>query len=129
MNCFRDIPETASVCEFCEATVGPPPSEEEMEAAKELLAGLSPEAMSELMESFRGSETCDEFVNSIMVGPCPKCGSKETANCEDDPEIGELLLGRCYACGQFWCTECGTFMVGDQRSCECWLEEEDEVED
>ena len=124
LNCYREIPETATACQHCEAPVVPPPTEEEMEAAKELLAGFSPEAMSELESVFLASENCDEFVNRIMVGPCPKCGSSETADCEHDPEIGELLLGRCYACGQFWCTECGNLMVGDQRSCECWLDED-----
>ena len=43
----------------------------------------------------------------IMVGECPKCGSDQVGDCDADPEIDNILVGRCFECGQLWCVECG----------------------
>jgi hypothetical protein len=123
-NCEKKIPEDAKVCRFCEATVEDEPGEEEKDVVRDLLAQMPPEAIEELCAAFEGSNTAEEFADRIFVGNCPKCNSEETGNCEADPEIGELLVGRCYQCGQLWCTECGRLLERDSPSCECWEEEE-----
>ena len=89
------------------------------------LGQIPPEALEELRAAFEGSETAEEFADRIFVGDCPKCGSEETGNCEADPEIEDLLVGRRYRCGQLWCTECGQLLERDSPSCECWAEEDD----
>ena len=99
-NCDKKIPDNATVCGFCEAAVEGEPTEEEKDVVRDLLKQMPPEAMNELRAAFEGSETAEEFADRIFVGDCPKCGSEETGNCEGDPEIGELLVGRCYECGQ-----------------------------
>lgn len=124
-NCGKDIPDSATMCQFCEATVQPEPTPAEKQAVEHILEQLDPNARQELAEAFRRSKTADEFINTIFVGGCPKCGSENTGNCEDDPEIGEILLGRCYECGQFWCTSCDRLLNGDAPHCECWDEEEE----
>jgi hypothetical protein len=124
-NCGKKIPDTAKVCRFCEAAVEDEPTEEEKDVVQDLLKQMPPEAMDELRAAFEGSETAEEFADRIFVGDCPKCGSEETGNCEADPEIEELLVGRCYQCGQLWCTDCGQLLERDSPSCECWKEEDD----
>jgi hypothetical protein len=123
-NCGKKIPEDAKVCRFCEATVEDEPGEAEKDVVRDLLAQMPPEAIEGLCAAFEGSNTAEEFADRIFVGNCPKCNSEETGNCEADPEIGELLVGRCYKCGQHWCTECGRLLERDSPSCECWEEDD-----
>ena len=98
-NCGKKIPDNAKACEFCEASIEDAPTEEDEAMVRDLLEQMPPEALAELRSAFESSDTAEGFVDSIFVGACPKCGSKETGNCEADPEIGEFLVGRCYHCG------------------------------
>jgi hypothetical protein len=123
-NCNRPVAKEAKVCAHCEADLTEAPSSEERAAALGLLEQLPPEILAELDETFRASTTAEDFVNRIMVGPCPHCHSDQTSHCEDDPEINELLVGRCYECGQLWCTECGQLLEPKTPRCPCWEEEE-----
>ena len=123
-NCGKEIPEAARACQFCEAAVEPEPTEEEKDVARELLEGMPPEAIDELRAMMEQSETAEEFADRIFIGDCPKCGSSETGNCENDPEIDCLLVGRCYQCGQLWCSECRQLLEQESPVCECWTEEE-----
>ena len=126
LNCGKEIPETAQACQFCEAAVEPEPTAEEKDAVRELLDGMPPEAVDELRAIMEGSETAEEFADRIFIGDCPKCGSSETGNCENDPEIDCLLVGRCYQCGQLWCSECRRLLEQTSPVCECWAEEDEE---
>jgi hypothetical protein len=123
-NCGKDIPEAAKICKFCEAPAQAEPTAEEMQAVQEMLERMDPEAQAALRNVFHRSKTAEEFVNRIMVGECPKCGSEDTGCCEDDPEINEILVGRCYECGQLWCTECERLLEKDSFQCECWDEDD-----
>jgi len=124
-NCHRELPENAKVCPRCEADAGPGPSQEEMDMAQAMLEQMSPEALAELHQAIQECDTAEEFVDRIMVGDCPTCGSSKTSHCENDPEINELLVGRCYACGQLFCTECEKLLKLGATTCECWDEEPD----
>ena len=123
-NCGKKVPNTAKVCLFCEAAVEAGPSESDKDLVRGLLGQMPPEALDELRKAFENSETADDFADRIFVGNCPKCGSEDAGNCEADPEIEELLVGRCYGCGQLWCTECGRLLDRDSPTCECWEEDE-----
>ena len=48
-----------------------------------------------------------EFINRVMVGDCPICGSKKTRDCEESP-LNDSLVGLCEDCSSIWCLECGT---------------------
>src|SRR5438477_10836707 len=109
-NCNREIPTAAKICVHCEAPVEPEPSAEELMAARQLLEQLPPEVAAELQQALLDCPTAEEFANRIFVGNCPACDSSKTGNCENDPEINELLVGRCYDCGQLWCNECGKLL-------------------
>jgi hypothetical protein len=122
-NCGKSVPETAKVCQFCEAAREPDPTEEEKRLVGDLLERMPPGAMEELQAAFEQSETTEDFANRILVGECPQCGSTETGNCENDPEIGEMLVGRCFQCGQLWCIECFSLLERTSPSCDCWDEE------
>jgi hypothetical protein len=111
--------------QYCESVVQPEPTAEEQKAIMELFEQMPQEALEELHAAMSQCKSADEFVNRIFVGDCPKCGSSETGACENDPEIGELLVGRCYQCGQLWCTECLTLLKPGSPSCDCWDDEED----
>jgi hypothetical protein len=122
-NCGRPVPKKARVCVHCEADLTQAPSVEEEAAVLEMLQQMPPEIMAELGEAMNDCGSAEEFANRILVGPCPSCGSGETGDCEEDPEIKELLVGRCYDCGQFWCTECGKMLEPKALTCPCWAEE------
>jgi hypothetical protein len=123
-NCNRDIPPTAKACVHCEAPVMEEPTAEEMEAACALLEQMPPEVAAEFQQLFLESDTAEEFADRIMVGNCPACDSHNTGNCANDPDIGELLVGRCFNCGQLWCTECCRLLEPQAAVCPCWEEDD-----
>ncbi len=116
-SCGKKIPDTAKRCQYCEAAAEPEPSEEEIRAVEGLLGEMSPDVMSELQAAFSESESGEDFVNRIMVGQCPGCGSANTSDCGDDPEIDDVDIGRCVDCGQMWCLLCGHPMQKGELEC------------
>ena len=127
-NCNREMPDSAKVCLACESPGMDAPTAAEIDAVRELFQNMPPEALADLRRAFSESDTAEGFADRIFVGDCPKCGSKQTGNCEHDPEIEELLVGRCYNCSHLWCTECEKPLAVGATECPCW-EEEDEDED
>jgi hypothetical protein len=123
-NCGKAVSEKARVCKHCEADLTEAPSAEEAAAVMELLEQMPPDVLGELGDAMRSSASAEEFANLIMVGPCPSCGSKQTGDCEADPEIDDLLVGRCFECGQLWCCECGKTLTPENPHCDCWKEDE-----
>jgi hypothetical protein len=119
-NCGRAVSEKARVCGRCEADLTEAPSAEEEAAVRELLEQLPPEVLAELGQAMSESDSAVEFANRIMVGPCPSCGSEQTGDCEADPNVSELLVGRCYECGHVWCSECGNSLTQKKLHYECW---------
>ncbi len=122
-SCQGAIPDAAKRCPHCEAEVVAEPPEDMLAAVKDVLAGLGPEATDEIRSAFEQSATGEEFVNRIMVGNCPACRSSETGDCENDPEIADPCVGRCFACGQLWCPDCGELFQGDgfaDHDCPAW---------
>lgn len=115
-SCGKEIPDDANRCRYCEAEVESGPTEDEIGAVEDLLGQMSPDAISELRAAFGKSETGEEFVNRIMVGDCPKCGSSNTGDCGEDPEINDPSIGRCFDCGQLWCVDCGELLATDQAA-------------
>lgn len=59
------------------------------------------------------------FRNALMVGPCPKCGSNATRDCEGT-EIDDICVGICLKCLILWCLECGAVFKEGQKVCEHW---------
>jgi hypothetical protein len=126
LNCGKNIPKAAQICQYCEVVVESEPSDENKAVVSALLEQMPPEALEELGALLDESTTAEKFADRIFVGDCPKCGSRDTGNCEDDPEIEALLIGRCYQCGQLWCTECRQSLKPGSISCPCWEDSEDE---
>ena len=122
-SCQQEIAATAEFCPHCEAPVEQEPTAEEKAAVELALAGLSPDVIEELREAFEKSATGEEFVNRIMIGDCPACGSSATGDCENDPDIDDATIARCFECGQFWCPDCGELFQRNQldnHDCPAW---------
>jgi hypothetical protein len=129
-SCTKPIPTAAQRCPHCEAVVEPEPTAEEEAAVMEMLGELDPSMIGEIAKVFNQSSSGEDFVNQIMVGPCPKCGSSSTGDCENDPEIEDPCIGRCAECGQLWCCDCEDLFaaVVDAaiHDCPVWQEMENE---
>lgn len=54
------------------------------------------------------AESGEEFSSEILIGPCPRCGSKKTRDCERIVGIDDPTIGFCKSCGFLWCSECGS---------------------
>lgn len=57
----------------------------------------------------------DEFIKMIMIGPCPKCGSENTGDCENTPPINDNTIGHCTDCETYWCTLCDYVFKTSQK--------------
>lgn len=125
-NCGKRIPDTAKACQYCEALVEEEPSPEEAAAVLELLERMDPEVISDMRRVFEESKDGEDFANRILVGPCPRCGSSDTGDCDADPEINDIRVGRCFECGQLWCCVCDQLFAKDQLHCRDCPAEEDE---
>jgi len=123
-NCRRKIPDKAKVCHYCEASMADriPLGAEEERTVLDFMEQMPPEVLEALLATADKASTAEEFADLIMVGPCPKCGSTKTGNCEHDPDIDCILVGRCYDCGQLFCTECQKLLPRDKPECACWDE-------
>jgi hypothetical protein len=122
-NCQQEIPHTAEFCPHCQAKVVEEPPADAKDVIESILGSLGPDAMDELREAFERCETSEEFVNRIMIGDCPKCGSSKTSHCENEPEINDPCVARCLDCGQLWCADCGEFFKDGQagdHDCPAW---------
>lgn len=127
MNCWscqKEIPASAKRCPHCEAKVEEEPTAEEIASVQDALSEMNPELLQELRDAFDKSTTGEEFVNAIMIGDCPKCESSKTGDCENDPDIEDPCVARCFACGQLWCPDCGEFFDGVAKAtshdCPAW---------
>ena len=123
-NCGHKVRRKAQVCGHCEADLTEAPTPEEEAAVLELLEQMPPDVLAQMVATMSESDGAEEFANLIMVGECPNCGTDQTGDCDADPEIDNILVGRCYQCGQLWCTECGNTLKSNNLRCDCWNEAE-----
>lgn len=114
-----------------------PPDEKKAfeHAVKE--SGLSREQFIERLwdevSDAEGSLDPDEeaFVDWILAGDCPDCGSSRTRPGDEIEEIDDATVARCERCGFLWCMECGMPVeagaeCGHWRICDECPEEKDE---
>jgi hypothetical protein len=118
-NCNSKLAKEAKVCPRCEAPVEEAPTEEEIEFVGQAFAMLDDESRDALRAAADESKTAEEFANRVLIGDCPKCGSSKVGNCDADPEIEDISIGRCYDCGQLWCTFCDRLLAKGETSCDC----------
>jgi hypothetical protein len=59
------------------------------------------------------------FLNALIVGKCPKCGSENTCDCEDVESIENWTVAYCLDCKTYWCSECGYIFENSERKKEC----------
>ncbi len=131
-SCQKQIPDAANFCPHCEAEVEEEPTAVEQAAVKDVLSSIGPEAINELRNAFEQSTTGEDFVNRVMIGDCPGCGSSSTHDCENDPEIEDPCVARCLECGQLWCSLCGELFQANPptgHDCPAWAEMDFDDED
>ena len=122
-SCGKKIGDDAKFCPHCEAQAEPEPTKQEIKVVKEMMAQMTPDVLEELQAAFQQSDSGEEFVRSIMIGDCPACGGTETGDCEDDPDVDDICVGRCFACRSLWCCECGQLFPKGQTACSQCLDE------
>lgn len=62
----------------------------------------------------------DEFVQAVMVGACPKCGSENTTDCDNPLElVKDPTIAYCLDCGTYWCLECGYVFKAAEKGMRC----------
>lgn len=138
-SCRKPISESAKRCPHCEAKVEPEPSPEEATMLMEFFRQMDPAVMQEIGNLIESTESGEEFVNMIMVGPCPTCESENTGDCENDSEVEDPCIGRCFDCGQHFCCDCEELFASAKlaalHECPVWeemersLDEEDDDEE
>jgi len=125
-SCGKGIADDAKFCVHCEAEVEPEPTQEEITAVENALAGMPADVIDQLRDAFDKSASGEEFVNRLMVGDCPICDSSNTHDCEKDPEIEDPCVGHCVDCGQLWCLDCDevfqTAQAAADHACPFWEE-------
>ena len=124
-SCQKEISDAAKRCPHCEARVEVEPTGEETAAVRSALANMEPELIGELRDVFEKSADGEDFVNRVMIGDCPTCGSPKTSDCENDPDIDDVCVARCFACGQLWCPDCDELFKTDRtidHDCPAWEE-------
>lgn len=120
-NCGKEVPEGATLCRHCEADLreeGPEVSPEALQ--KVLNEALTDEDRRLLGEALVQAETGEEFIASVMVGQCPRCGSSNVDDCENDRAINDICVGQCFDCDFLWCLECGEPLHRDSPHCPHW---------
>ena len=117
-RCETELLPNIQICHACGFLNHPAPSPDAIDRVNEAREALAPELVSQLDELVAMFDDPDEFIRHIMVGSCPKCGSDDTGNCEDDPESGNPFVNTCYQCGAHWCDNCGDILE-DAGSCDC----------
>lgn len=122
-NCGKEIPASAKACQHCEASLQEGPGEEEKQLVKQMLDQMDPEAREMLINAVNDADSAEELIRSVFVGSCPHCDSDNTGDCENDPEIDNPLVGRCFDCHFHWCTECGRTLDPKDPDCPCWDED------
>jgi hypothetical protein len=118
-NCGDDLPLSTKICRRCEADQAAH-SDLDADAAREIVAlaeSVSPGLLDELKNIADQHDTAEAFANAILIGPCPACGSENVGDCETDPDYENPLLGRCFACGNVWCPECGRKILRGEKKC------------
>ena len=70
----------------------------------------------------------EQAVASMMVGPCPSCGSDQTLDCDGVPGVDDITQGLCTACQHRWCLECGEPLASGQAACSHWDDEVPELD-
>lgn len=132
-SCGKPVPKTAVHCPHCEAEVEELPSEELQAEAMQLLSQMDPSLIAMFQVIAEQSTSGEDFVNRVMIGPCPRCDSDSTMDCENDPEIDDPCIGRCGDCGLLFCSDCdelfGSPAEAVAHDCPFWQEMDEELEE
>lgn len=121
LNCGKEVASNARSCKFCKADLEVLPDispDEMLQMLKD--AGLDEVAQEQLRKLAEETDSPDEFANALMLGDCPKCGSKKVEDCGEVEGVEDLTVGQCLDCGLRWCSECGYHLKKDELECPHW---------
>ena len=118
-NCGYPIETGSKVCRRCESdqTEHEDIDPEALQDAAANLESIAPGTLESLRELASKHDTTEDLVNAVFVGECPQCNSTKVGDCDDDPDYSNPFLGRCFNCGNVWCTECGYTLKKDEKQC------------
>lgn len=97
-----------------------------------LMADLDERGIIEAVTNGELSE--QDFMNMVMAGECPSCGSPGAVQSDELDEEGDPTVGVCPGCGYTWCLECGAAVAAGETCghwdvCDGCEEEKDEFGD
>ncbi|MEW5850644.1 MAG: hypothetical protein AB2A00_17795 [Myxococcota bacterium] len=95
-------------------------------------SGFSKEDIQQIVALAEKTESAEEFVDAMFIGPCPFCDSESTRSLTDEPGVEDPTVGECKDCKKLFCSECHSELSRKQPSCtneECWLNQPEEDED
>ena len=62
----------------------------------------------------------DEHERACLLGPCLKCGSENTSDCDNPLElVKDQTVGYCFDCGTHWCLECSYIFEKMEKGVDC----------
>lgn len=93
------------------------------DAVWRMFNSLPEDLQKHLLSFVTSSNSLQEFISTIMVGPCPKCRSTKTMDGEGTPLL-DICVGICLECFALWCLECGRIFDMGQTVCDHWKEDE-----
>jgi len=91
----------------------------DQKTSKKAFESLPEEIQKFLKNALKDSKTEKEFINKVMVGDCPVCGSPNTRDCEGTP-LDDPTVGICLDCYTIGCLECGEIFEKGQTICKHW---------
>lgn len=82
------------------------------------LSDKAKESIFEMLNELNPSSP-EELNRMVLVGDCPRCGCKNTKDCETVVDIEDTTIGICLDCGYLWCLECGYELT--EKNCPHWI--------
>ena len=80
---------------------------------------LPPDVRHALKKAVEALDRVVERWRTPVIAPCPRCGSKKTADCRNVEGIDDATVGLCIACGYVWCLECNVTLI-TSIACDHW---------
>ena len=118
-NCGEQLAADTKICRRCEAdqTEHVELDPQTVEHMREIIESMAPGALEALPKLVGPHDTAEDFANAVLIGPCPECHSENVGDCVNDPDYENFFLGRCFACGNVWCVECGYKLKKGEKQC------------
>lgn len=74
---------------------------------------LPPEIQDALRKAVEEKKERPKAGRGGVIRSCPRCGGKDTTDCDRVLGIEDSTIGLCIGCGYLWCLECDAALLTD----------------